>query len=367
MGVNRSRPELHPGAWWVWALAMAAAASRTTNPLLLGTALAVAGLVVVSCRRPDRSLGFGPFLRLGLAVLLIRTVFHLLLGSVGGEHELFALPRIPLPGWAAGIQLGGPVYADGLLLTFYDALRLATLLCCVGVAAVLASPRRLLDRLPGALYEVGVTVVVGMSLAPELVASAGRVRRARELRGDAGTGRGPVARARGWARIVLPVFADATDHALALAASMDGRGYGRNRTLPRRERWTTAALVLTGLAGLCLGMYSLLAAPLSEEPADDNHAPLVVTVIALAAGVVATVLGLMLGSRRVHRTRLISVSWTMRDLGVLGAGLAALVASIVADAVGVGLDPVDVAVPALPLLPFVGLLVAALPAWTARS
>ena len=366
MGVRRSRPELHPGAWWVWALAMAAAASRTTNPLLLGTTLAVAGLVVVSCRRPDRSLGFGPFLRLGLAVLVIRTVFHILLGSVGGEHELFALPRIPLPGWATGIQLGGPVYAEGLLLTVYDALRLATLLCCVGVAAVVASPRRLLDRLPGALYEVGVTVVVGMSLAPELVASAGRVRRARELRGDAGTGRGLVARARGWARIVLPVLADATDRALALAASMDGRGYGRNRTLPRRERRITATLVLTGLAGLCLGMYSLLAAPLSERSADEGGTPPAVTVIALVAGVVATVLGLMLGSRRVHRTRLAAVSWTPRDLGVLAAGLAALAASIAAEVAGVPLDPVDAAVPVLPVLPFLGLLVAALPAWTAR-
>ena len=26
---------LHPGAWWLWALGLATAASRTTNPLLL--------------------------------------------------------------------------------------------------------------------------------------------------------------------------------------------------------------------------------------------------------------------------------------------------------------------------------------------
>ncbi len=31
----RDRRWLHPGAWWVWALGLAAAASRTTNPLLL--------------------------------------------------------------------------------------------------------------------------------------------------------------------------------------------------------------------------------------------------------------------------------------------------------------------------------------------
>ena len=33
----------HPGAWWVWALGLATAASRTTNPLLLGLIVAVAG------------------------------------------------------------------------------------------------------------------------------------------------------------------------------------------------------------------------------------------------------------------------------------------------------------------------------------
>ena len=42
--------DLHPGAWWIWALGIATAASRTTNPFLLGTALAVICFVVVSRR-----------------------------------------------------------------------------------------------------------------------------------------------------------------------------------------------------------------------------------------------------------------------------------------------------------------------------
>ena len=40
---------LHPGAWWLWALGLATAASRTTNPLLLGLILAVVAYVV-ACR-----------------------------------------------------------------------------------------------------------------------------------------------------------------------------------------------------------------------------------------------------------------------------------------------------------------------------
>ena len=40
-GLERLPRELHPVAWWIWALGLATAASRTTNPLLLGSILAV--------------------------------------------------------------------------------------------------------------------------------------------------------------------------------------------------------------------------------------------------------------------------------------------------------------------------------------
>src|SRR6185436_19367571 len=39
---------LHPGAWWVWALGLATAASRTTNPFVLLLVVAVAGYVVAA-------------------------------------------------------------------------------------------------------------------------------------------------------------------------------------------------------------------------------------------------------------------------------------------------------------------------------
>ena len=45
---------LHPAAWWAWAIGLAMAASRTTNPLLLALVLAVAGYVVAG-RRELRS------------------------------------------------------------------------------------------------------------------------------------------------------------------------------------------------------------------------------------------------------------------------------------------------------------------------
>ena len=51
-GLERLPRELHPVAWWIWALGMATAATRTTNPLLLGSIIAVVAFVV-SARRGD--------------------------------------------------------------------------------------------------------------------------------------------------------------------------------------------------------------------------------------------------------------------------------------------------------------------------
>ena len=351
--------EIHPVAWWVWGLALATAANRTTNPLLLLVMLAVVGYVVAGCRPraswSTNGRGFGAFLRLGLIIIAIRLVFRLVLGSAaGGTDVLFTLPRVPLPAWASGVTLGGTVYADGLIATVYDAARLAVLLCCIGAAVVLANPRRLLSSLPGALYEVGVAVVVGMSLAPEMIAGAQRVRRARELRGDDLAGRrSPLARARMWTRVALPILADATDHALALAASMDSRGYGRTANVPVRIRRLTGGLLLLGLAGLALGIYGLL----------DDTSPAVLTVSALVGGALAAVVGLRLGAARVTRSRYLAAAWSARDFLVITSGVVCAVASFAAGAIGEALDPVDVlALPQLPWLAFTGAICAVTPA-----
>ena len=50
MSSSRLPRDLHPVAWWVWALGLATAASLTTNPLVLLTLAGVA-IVVVLARR----------------------------------------------------------------------------------------------------------------------------------------------------------------------------------------------------------------------------------------------------------------------------------------------------------------------------
>lgn len=354
MSATRGR-ELHPLAWWLWALGLAVAASRTTNPLLLLLVIAVAAYVVAARRPPGAwAAGFRAYLVLGLVVIAIRTVFHIVFGGGLGGTVLFRLPEVGLPDWAAGVRLGGAVSAEGLISALYDGLRLATLLVCVGAAVTLADPRRLLRTLPGALYELGLIVVVAVSLAPQLVEAALRVRRARALRG--GTQRG----LRAVRSIAMPVLAMALDRAVALAAAMDARGYGRTGDAPAVTRRLTSALLLGGLLGISLGAYGLL----------DTSVPGAVGLPSLVIGVLAAVGGLALGSRRAIRSRYRAEQMDPRSATVAASGItaaASLVGTSLTDLAVAFPSTYPVVVPQLALLPVLGLLSALVPALVAPA
>ncbi|GGS27553.1 MULTISPECIES: CbiQ family ECF transporter T component [Actinokineospora] len=339
---------VHPGAWWLWALGLAAVAARTTNPLLLGLVAVVAGYVVMRCRTAAPwAAAYGMFLKLGLIVIAIRVLFHVLIGGTSGPTELFALPEVPLPDWTGDIRLGGPVSAEGLAHAVYQGLQLAVLLGCVGAANALANPKRLLKTLPAALYEVSVAVVVALTVAPQLAVAARDVRRARQLRGDPARGRRAVR------TLLVPVLEDALDRALTLAAAMDSRGYGRTAGLPARTRLLTSALVVGGLLGLCVGAYGLL----------DASAPAVVGLPMLVAGALLAVAGLRLGARRVRRTMYRPDRWSVPAGLIAASGVAAIAVTVVAEVMGTVLVPQTVPLvwPELPLLPAVGVLVALAP------
>lgn len=338
---------LHPGAWWLWALGMATAASRTTNPLLLAVLVAVAGFVVAS-RRSDApwARAYVVFLRFGLITVALRVAFFAVFGAPTGDHQLVALPQVTLPHWMVGVRLGGPVTVEGVLAAAYDGLRLATMLVCVGAANSLASPVRLVRALPGALYEAGVAVVVAFSLVPQSLVVVRRIRAARRLRGLPDRG------LRALRGMALPVLEEALERSVSLAASMDSRGYGRRAAVPGALRYATGALTLGGLLGLCVGVYGLL----------DGTTPAVLGGPALAAGVALAVAGLVLGGRRVVRTRYRPDHWRAPELVAVAAGV--LVAACFAAAPATGMHPptAPLAWPPLPVLPVLGALVAAAPA-----
>jgi energy-coupling factor transport system permease protein len=344
--------DLHPVAWWCWALGLATAASRTTNPLLLALVAAVAGFVVAR-RRTEApwARGFRVYLYGGLAVVAIRVVFRALFDSQGGGHVLFVLPEIPLPEAAEAISIGGPVSLEGVLAAAYDGLRLATLLLCIGAANVLANPKRLLRSLPAALYELGAALAVAITLAPQVIESGVRVWRARQLRGA-------TTRRRLVKEVAFPVLEDALDRSLALAAAMDARGYGRRTAVTEGRRRATATLVLTGLLGVCVGTYGLL----------DGTAPRVLGAPAMVLGLAVAAGGTWMAGRQVQRTAYRPDPWAAPEWAVSACGAVAGATMIVVSATDpAALHPSlqPLTWPSLPLLPALGVLVGLLPAWLA--
>jgi energy-coupling factor transport system permease protein len=350
VGDRRRVPRaLHPVAWWSWAIGLVIAVSRTTNPLLLILALAVLAFVV-SNRRTDApwARAFKYYLRLAVFIIVLRVLYRSVFASGinPGDHILFTLPHIPTPKWYSGVRLGGPVSLEATLSAAVDGLRLGTMICCIGAANALANPKRALRVLPGALYELGMAVVVSISLAPQLIESVQRVARARRLRAG---------RRSGWRAlrtIAIPVLADALDRSLLLAAAMDSRGYGRVGAVSARTRRLTATLMLVGLLGLCAGTYGLL----------DGSAPRFIGLPAILIGGASCAAGLAMGGRRIKRTQYRPDPWRAPEWIVAGCGLASaallyLSTSYNAAALDPTFDPLHF--PPLPLLPACAILIAA--------
>jgi energy-coupling factor transport system permease protein len=344
---------LHPGAWWLWALGLLTAASRSTNLAVLALILAVAWLVVKR-RRSDApwARAFRLFLRLGIIVLFIRFLAQVLFGTPIGTPVLFTLPELSLPSFAAGITVGGPVTGPSVVAAFSDGARLAVMLALIGAANTLANPKRLLASLPAALYEVGVAVVVALSFAPSLIASVTRVREARRLRGREDRG------IRGMLSVAAPVLEDALERSLGLAAAMDSRGYGRRASVNPRVHTLTTGLFIVGLVGMALGLFGLL----------DSSTPSLLTLLAFVCGVGAAVGGLTLAGRRGVRTRYRPDRFALPEQLTMLAGLVAAGVTIWASVVQPGVinPPIGVLVwPVVPWPVLAGLMLAAGPAFFA--
>jgi energy-coupling factor transport system permease protein len=181
--------------------------------------------------------------------------------------------------------------------------------------------------------------VVAVTVAPRLVTSFARVRRAQRLRGLPGRGW------RGLAATVVPVLSDALDHALALAASMDSRGYARSVS-GRRD--VGAALTLA-LAAAVIGTYGLL----------DAQAPWWLGVPMLAAGTTVALVAGWVAGRRSRRTRYRPDRWGLAESFVAASGVVAAALALLSPELR------QIGLPGAPPLAWQALAVAALAAMPA--
>ncbi|MFP7364883.1 energy-coupling factor transporter transmembrane component T [Corynebacterium callunae] len=347
-----SRRLVHPWAWWVWALGIAGTVSMSNNPYVLALALATLCFVVAKRRGASPwSRAFPIYLIIGFWIVVYRVVMHILVGAKIGSITLFTLPSFQLPQWAAGINILGTVYVEGLVIALIQGLSLATMIVAVGAANSLADPKKLLKALPGALRELGTAIIIGMSIAPQMAESAVRIHRARTLRGDNTAG------LRGFSRILLPVFQDTLDHSLALAHSMDARGYGRRAQTSRTEQRITSAFGLLGIVGVCIGLFVIL----------DSSSPLYIAVPILVAGCGFVVVSLFIASRRKTSSTYNPLPWGTAEWLTCICGLSPLLAAILTriyDPASMITTWVPLHIPnTIPLFVIFGLVLAALPGY----
>lgn len=347
-GPRRLPRPLHPAAWWLWALSLAVVADRTSNPVVLGLLVAAVGWVVARRRvAAPWARAFRWYLGLAATVIVIRVVFRVVFGGgvTTGGAVFMTLPQVPVPAWLAGIRLGGPVGVDTTVAAAVDGLRLGTLLCCVGAANALANPKRALRCLPAALEDLGVAVVVALSVAPQLVDSVRRVRRARRLRAGEAR-RSAVVRS-----LVVPVLEDALERSLSLAAAMESRGFGRGQPDAPGRRRVASGLSLAGLAAVCVGLFGVL----------DPGAPWWAGDPVVVVGAVAGAAGVVMAGRGRVRTRYRPDRWRPAEVGVVACGAVAVASTLVTSA----LDPTALVLavplrwPGLPWLAAAGIVVAA--------
>ncbi len=339
----------HPVAWWLWALGLMLATSRTQNLLLLALITAVLA-AVVAARRPEApwARAFALTLRLGVVVVVSRMLLQVVFTAPVGIAVAFTLPSVPLPAWFAGVRLGGMVTWESLLIGLTDGVRLAVMIACVGAANSLASPSRLLRSLPNALYEIGVTLVVATSLAPSLLADAERVRTARRLRGH------DESRLRGFTRSAGAVFDGALERSVGLAEAMDSRGYGRLGAVGQRKRRRQTGLVLSGCAGVLVGLYSVF----------DSTAPAALGWPLLAGGVLLALAGLRGAGRGRARTSYRPDPWGAPESLTAAAGcVVGWAFARLSGPAWVGLTPpvTPLTWPQLPLVPTLVLTLGLLP------
>ena len=245
------------------------------------------------------------YLFLGAFVVAIRVLFRIVF-STGIESGEIAL-NLPILNLGP-IGLLGPVSFATLSAALSDGLRLAAIIIAIGMANTLANPKRLLKSTPGALYEIATAMTVAINLAPQLIESLQRVRKARSLRG----------RSKGLTAlpsIVIPALEDTIEQSLALAASMDARGFGRRGELNQAEIIASRALSLGGLLALSLATYFFLA---TKQDALGITLALV--------GIASIAVTIRLASRRNLRTRHKKQRLNPADaaLGALGISIAVL-------------------------------------------
>ncbi|TFD65361.1 ATP-binding cassette domain-containing protein [Cryobacterium ruanii] len=161
---------------------------------------------------------------LAVSFVLLRVVYRVVFGGAGAGlgPVLLDLPKLRLDGPFSHITLLGPVTLAGLGNAAQSALPVAAVIVFFGLLNAVINVQALFARGAGRgpLRAISRSLVIAWATFPALLESVRRVRVARSLRGE-----------RSIASLLVPIFEQTIERALALAASMETRGFAATRVV----------------------------------------------------------------------------------------------------------------------------------------
>lgn len=245
---------VHPGSWWVIAIALIAVASSAGFTILLIQVLTLSALGLLVKEGTSMARSVRMYAALAFAVLTTRILFRLIF-SFDSDHSraLFVLPELSFEfGGLGNIGLFGAVTSSTIIAGATEGLRLAAIVLSVGLANTLASPKKLLKLVPSALYSVAAALTIATNFAPALIESFERVRKSQSLRGRS-------KKQSTLTRLIIPVLEDALEQSIHLAATMSSRGYGRIENSRGLLASMGRVMMILAMCGFALTSYLLLA------------------------------------------------------------------------------------------------------------
>jgi energy-coupling factor transport system permease protein len=297
---------LHPATWVVWTVVAATAITLTHNPLYLTILLGIVTIhYAMASRHHPRAGGWRSLLRIMLGLALLVVPFNAL-NAHAGSHVLFRLP----PHWPI---IGGNITLEAILWGVSASLGLLSLIVLFATFNLQIDQAQMLRLTPAFIYEAGLIISIALTFIPQMMISAREIREAQLIRGYR------MRRARDMLPLVIALLTTGLEKSMQLAESMEARGYGNVRALPRTRDVLFKGLTLLGLAGILGSIFALTYFSSWQWAA---WAGLAISTMLL--------LGLFWAQgRRVTRTHYRRERWTWRDGVTLGTGLGMLTALIV--------------------------------------
>jgi energy-coupling factor transport system permease protein len=241
----------HTLTWLVWLSAAAYLALVNGQPLQTLLLILATGTVFTLASRRHRAgqsagaetrsvEGWSTFLRFGLWVWLVATIFNLFFAHAG-KIVLFSLPH----NWPL---VGGPITLEGLVYGLAHGASLFAVLLVFATFNLALDANRVLRWLPAGLFQAGLIVSIALSFVPQMMASLKDVREAQLVRGHKFRG------LRDLPPLFVPLITTALERSLTLAESLEARGFGGAVPRPVWAHGATTAATLLSLLGLLAGL-----------------------------------------------------------------------------------------------------------------